>query len=311
MMESIQKKKNAGKLASIKELYGKVARDVALLSKEYTHLEEKETFLRSEVLLHLTELSHKENDLSSVVITNHKLMLQRDHLDILHKNLECIRKSSGIEVTQVEDNLDIVESPEEDVAEDTKLINESLSVKKKRDEEKGLIKSMQVKGEIGQFKMETKLVTQYLVGYHSKQRGVPYVNVNPLPDCVQLMYQSFQPIEHSHLCHFFNSLYYFEMLTEEREETASMLEESLEVNAVKTSEPWILEFSPAVDQDILVKWGFTFNKNNLCLQNSISISCADEVIAFYSQSEEIFLYLSGGKELKTSSDIIRFFKSFS
>ncbi|XP_066957991.1 uncharacterized protein [Macrobrachium rosenbergii] len=263
MMESIQKKKNAGKLASIKELYGKVARDVALLSKEYTHLEEKETFLRSEVLLHLTELSHKENDLSSVVITNHKLMLQRDHLDILHKNLECIRKSSGIEVTQVEDNLDIVESPEEDVAEDTKLINESLSVKKKRDEEKGLIKSMQVKGEIGQFKMETKLVTQYL------------------------------------------------MLTEEREETASMLEESLEVNAVKTSEPWILEFSPAVDQDILVKWGFTFNKNNLCLQNSISISCADEVIAFYSQSEEIFLYLSGGKELKTSSDIIRFFKSFS
>ncbi|XP_064111003.1 uncharacterized protein LOC135218555 [Macrobrachium nipponense] len=309
-MELVQKKKNSGKSASMKELHGKVAREVALLSEEYKHLEKKETFLRSEVLLHLTELSHK-GDLSSVVITNHKLMLQRDHLDILQKNLECIRKSSGIEVTQVEDNLDIVESPEEDVAEDIKLINESRSAKRKKDEEKGLIKSMQVKGEIGQFKMETKLVTQYLVNYHSKQREIPYVNVNPLPDCVQLMYQAFQPIEPSHLSHFMNSLYYFEMLTEEREETALMLEENLQVKTIKTSEPWILEFSPAVDQDIIVEWGFTFKKKNLCLQNSISINCTDEVIAFYSQSEEVFLYLSAGKELKTSIDIIRFFKSFS
>ncbi|XP_068245788.1 uncharacterized protein [Palaemon carinicauda] len=310
-MDVIRNKKQIDRVAKVNEIYGKLAREIAVLKKEYQKLEEKEKFFRAEAVLHLAELSQKGND-QSYVISNQKLMLHKGQSDILRKQVDCLKKCSALEITHIEGKAEVVDYQEQDYTQDITSLMSSRSQKdkKEKEKEKSIMKTIIYKGKIGQFKVSTEIVSQHLVGYIRKEREVPNVDISPIPDCLLLMYQAFLPFDPWNLKQFMNSIHYYEILKEEREKTVTKVEDIVQAEITKTTESWIIRFSPALDLFVSVVWRIIFNKLNLHIQHKLAITCPEEVLAFYSKKKEIYQYLSTQKALKTSSDVIKFFKSF-
>ncbi|KAK7077797.1 hypothetical protein SK128_024068 [Halocaridina rubra] len=302
------KNENFGKIGQVQKLHHRVAREAASLRSNLERLEAMETFLRTEVLLHQASqlLDHGEPEVISSNST--KLLLKAEQMELLQKQLRINRRVSPIELSQVEEKVDQVQGMDVNIDSDLNtLVDEGVPKG-----ERGLLKRLHFEGNIDEIAYELRCVSNHTMENQiGEVKEVGTFDIGQLPPALAEMSALLFALDNTHIDKTLSNIYYFQMLDKERTECLLTLKEEIpNLSISEDTDPVELEYHPTRDQIITIKWGIVFDPTNYRLKYDIELHCLDDVLAYYSKNETVFLYLSGRRDLQHSEDLINFFNAF-
>lgn len=311
MAPSVSDKYSNTKVAWMRSLHKSLAKDVAELQSQLRKLERKKRYLQGEALYHQAQLSLQDSSACTLGPIDEKLFLHQEHIDLMQKRITAQKlvSSSSFSMVKVEQ--------ERVVGMDEGLELESHGNQDQHDSEdqvteKGLVKLWTVEGNVGDFAYSAKFSANYdmeILG--GKITEVKDLRLSTMSDVIKKVMNPARALLPATIHQFTSDLYFYQMLYEEREETADHLESDIpNLEIERGLEPMVLKFLPTREYEVKVLWSIIWDSRNNRLKYDIAVECTDEAAVRYSSSEEVYPYLSGHQQLKTWQEVADFIEAF-